>query len=96
MKDPRSIIQLAIISEKGTRQRSDANSYLFKVHPGANKIEVAAAVEKIFNVKVASVRTMNRKGKPKRFGRYSGKRSDWKKAVVTIEKGQAIEVFDSV
>lgn len=96
MKDPRSIIQLAIISEKGTRQRTDSNSYLFKIHPAANKIEVATAVEKIFNVSVASVRTMNRKGKPKRFGRYSGKRSDWKKAVVTLKAGQTIEVFDSV
>jgi large subunit ribosomal protein L23 len=96
MKDPRSIIQLAIISEKGTKQRTEGNSYLFKVHPSANKIEIADAVEKIFSVSVASVRTMNRKGKPKRFGRYTGTRSNWKKAVVSLKQGQAIEVFDSV
>jgi large subunit ribosomal protein L23 len=96
MKDPRSIIQLAIISEKGTQQRTASNSFLFKVHPSANKIEIAQAVEKIFSVSVTNVRTMNRQGKPKRFGRYTGKRSDWKKAVVTIKPGQTIDVFDSV
>ena len=96
MKDPRSIVQLAIISEKGTRLRTEANSYLFRVHPGANKVEIAAAVEKIFSVTVTQVRTMNRKGKPKRLGRFEGKRSSWKKAVVTLKTGQTIEVFDQV
>lgn len=96
MKDPRSIVELAIISEKGTRLRSRSNGYLFRVHPAANKIEIATAVEKIFSVTVTQVRTMNRKGKPKRLGRFMGKRSDWKKAVVTLKVGQAIEVFDQV
>jgi large subunit ribosomal protein L23 len=96
MKDPRSIVQCAIISEKGTRLRSGSNSYLFQVHSGANKIEIAEAVEKIFSVEVTRVRTMNREGKPKRLGRFAGKRSDWKKAVVTLKTGQTIEVFDQV
>jgi large subunit ribosomal protein L23 len=96
MKDPRSIIELAIISEKGTRLRSRSNGYLFRVHPSANKIEIASAVEKVFAVTVTQVRTMNRKGKPKRLGRSVGKRSDWKKAVVTLKTGQTIEVFDQV
>jgi large subunit ribosomal protein L23 len=96
MKDPRSVVELAIISEKGTRLRSRANSYIFRVHPAANKIEIATAVEKIFNVSVTQVRTMNRKGKPKRLGRSMGYRSDWKKAVVTLKTGQTIEVFDQV
>jgi large subunit ribosomal protein L23 len=96
MKDPRSVIALAIISEKGTRLRSRSNAYLFQVDPSANKIEIAAAVEKIFGVEVTQVRTMNRKGKPKRLGRSVGKRSDWKKAVVTLKAGQTIEVFDQV
>jgi len=96
MKDPRSIVQRAIISEKGTRLRTAANSYLFAVHPSANKLEIASAVEKIFNVTVTNVRTMNRLGKPKRLGRFAGKRSDWKKAVVTLKAGQTIEVFDQV
>ncbi len=96
MKDPRSIIQHAIISEKGTRVRAASNSFLFRVHPSANKIEIAEAVEKIFNVSVTNVRTMNRLGKPKRMGRFAGKRSDWKKAVVTLKTGQTIELFDQV
>jgi large subunit ribosomal protein L23 len=96
LKDPRSIIELAIISEKGTRLRSRSNGYQFRVHPSANKIEIAQAVEKIFSVTVTQVRTMNRQGKPKRLGRSIGYRSDWKKAVVTLKTGQTIEVFDQV
>jgi large subunit ribosomal protein L23 len=96
MKDPRSIVELAIITEKGTKLRSSANAYVFRVHPAANKIEIATAVEKIFTVSVTQVRTMNRKGKPKRLGRFLGNRSSWKKAVVTLKSGQAIEAFDQV
>ena len=96
MKDARQIVQQAIISEKGTRLRGAANAYLFRVHPDANKIEIARAVEKIFNVSVTNVRTMNVQGKPKRLGRFAGKRADWKKAVVTLKSGQTIEVFDQV
>jgi large subunit ribosomal protein L23 len=96
MKDPRSIIQRAIISEKGTKLRAASNSFMFKVHPEANKLEIGYAIEKIFNVTVTNVRTMNRVGKPKRLGRFVGKRSSWKKAVVTLKAGQTIEVFDQV
>ncbi len=96
MKDPRSIIQRAIISEKGTKLRAASNSYLFQVHPDANKLEIAWAIGKIFSVTVTNVRTMNRLGKPKRLGRFAGKRSDWKKAVVTLKTGQTIEVFDQI
>jgi len=96
MKDPRNVIQSAIISEKGTRLRTQSNGYLFQVHPDANKIEIAHAVEKIFNVHVIQVRTMNRLGKPKKLGRFMGKRSDWKKAVVRLKTGETIEFFDQV
>lgn len=96
MKDPRSVVQCAIISEKGTHMRTSHNHYLFQVHPQANKIEIAAAVEKIFNVHVVQVRTMNRQGKPKTLGRFAGKRSDWKKAVVKLKAGETIEVFAQV
>jgi large subunit ribosomal protein L23 len=96
MKDPRSVVELALITEKGTRLRKDANAYVFRVHPAANKIEIAGAVEKIFTVSVTQVRTMNRQGKPKRLGRFQGNRSNWKKAVVTLKSGQAIEAFDQV
>jgi large subunit ribosomal protein L23 len=96
MKDPRSIVELAIITEKGTRLRKEGNAYIFRVHPASNKIEIAGAVEKIFTVSVTQVRTMNRQGKPKRLGRFLGTRSDWKKAVVTLKSGQTIEAFDQV
>ena len=96
MKDPRSIVELALMTEKGTRLRKDGNAYVFRVHPEANKIEIATAIEKIFTVKVTQVRTMNRLGKPKRLGRFLGNRSNWKKAVVTLKSGQAIEAFDQV
>ena len=96
MKDPRTIVHRAVITEKGSKLRTASNQFLFIVDPASNKIEIAAAVEKIFNVKVTGVRTMNRLGKPKTMGRYQGKRSSWKKAVITLAAGQTIEVFDSV
>jgi large subunit ribosomal protein L23 len=96
MKDPRSIVLKAMMTEKGARIREQQNSYVFKVHPDANKIEIASAVHSIFNVEVVSVRTMNVLGKFKRLGRTSGRRSSWKKAVVTLKSGQTIELFDQV
>jgi len=95
-REPRSIVRRAMISEKGTRLREKENGYLFEVAPDANKIQVKQAVEAIFQVKVASVRTLRVHGKPKRMGRYAGHRPDWKKAVVTLKKGQAIELFEQV
>jgi large subunit ribosomal protein L23 len=62
----------------------------------ANKIEIKLAVEAIFNVKVSAVRTLRVHGKPKRVGRYAGHRPDWKKAVVTLKKGETIEIFEQV
>jgi large subunit ribosomal protein L23 len=70
------------------------NAYTFKVSINANKIEIKTAIEKIFEVDVTSVNTMRYAGKPKRTGRYTGFRSDWKKAVITIKDGQSIADFD--
>jgi large subunit ribosomal protein L23 len=95
-REPRSIVRRAMISEKGTRLRERDNGYLFEVAPDANKIQVKQAIEAIFQVKVASVRTLRVHGKPKRMGRYAGHRPDWKKAVVTLKKGQTIELFEQV
>jgi len=61
-----------------------------------NKIQIKHAIEAIFNVKVATVRTLRVHGKPKRLGRYAGHRPDWKKAVVTLKKGESIELFEQV
>jgi len=95
-REPRAVVRRAMITEKGTRLREQENGYLFEVAPDANKIEIKHAIEAIFPVKVESVRTLRVHGKPKRMGRYAGHRPDWKKAVVTLKKGQTIELFEQV
>ena len=80
------------ISEKTAGLADDKNQHVFKVLPNANKQEIKSAVEQLFNVKVAAVRTVNVKGKAKRFGRAMGKRSDWKKAYVRLEEGHDIDL----
>jgi large subunit ribosomal protein L23 len=96
IKEPRSIVRRALVTEKGTRLREGHNGYLFEVARDANKIQIKQAIEAIFNVKVVTVRTLRVHGKPKRMGRYEGHRPDWKKAVVTLHKGGSIELFEQV
>ena len=96
MKDPRSIVRRALITEKGTALRETRNQYHFEVARDANKIEIKKAIEAIFTVKVASVRTLQARGKVKRQGRNVGRRSDWKKAIVTLQRDQKIELFEQI
>ena len=96
MRDPRSIVKRALITEKGTVLRERRNQYTFEVARDANRIEIKQAVEKIFSVKVGEVRTMQMRGKVKRSRRDAGRRSDWKKAVVTLMPDQKIELFEQV
>lgn len=96
MKNARSIIIKPLVTEKGSQVREAENKYLFSVAKTANKIEIKRAVEEIFDVKVKSVKTATVHGKVKRLGVYSGKRPDWKKAVVTLEPGQTIDLFEQV
>lgn len=96
MKNARSIIIRPLVTEKGSQIREQENKYLFSVAMTANKIEIKRAVEDIFNVKVKSVKTATVHGKVKRLGVYEGKRPDWKKAVVTLEAGQTIDLFEQV
>lgn len=96
MKAVRDIIYQAIISEKGTILKDDQNRYIFKVHSEANKIEIKRAIETAFTVKVIDVKTINMKGKTKRLGRFEGRRSDWKKAIVRLKAGDSIDIFESV
>jgi large subunit ribosomal protein L23 len=96
MRDPRSIVRKALITEKGTALRELRNQYHFEVARDANKIEIRHAIETIFSVKVEEVRTMQMRGKVKRQGRYLGKRSDWKKAIVTLRPEQKIELFEQI
>jgi len=91
-----SVIKKPLVTEKSTIARDEGNKYIFEVDRRATKIEIRTAVEKIFKVKVTTVRTMNFTGKKKRVGRIIGSRSDWKKAVVTLAPGSSIEVFEGV
>ncbi len=78
------IILGPVVAEKASRVAEDHNQVVLKVLPNANKAEIKKAVESLFDVKVAAVSTANVKGKVKRVGRSFGKRSDWKKAYVTL------------
>jgi large subunit ribosomal protein L23 len=93
---PYEIVKKPLITEKSTIQKEAHNQLTFEVDRGANKIEIRRAVEKVFNVKVVDVRTMQMKGKAKRFGRTIGRRRHWKKAIVTLAKGEYVEFFEGV
>ena len=95
MKDLTRVIVRPVVTEK-TTDMGESDKYAFEVATDANKNEVKQAVEKFFGVKVLDVRTMNVKGKPKRLGRYMGRRKDWKKAIVTLQSGDKIDLFDTV
>ena len=90
--DPRDIIIEPVISEK-SYGLMDENKYTFVVHPDANKTQIKIAIEKIFEVKVTNVNTINRKGKRKRTRFGFGKRPDTKRAIVSLADGQRIDIF---
>lgn len=94
MIHPRNILIAPIITEKSGQQMHANNTYTFKVSINANKIEIKKAIERIFAVKVLAVNTIRMMGKPKRLGRYDGKRPDWKKAIVTLREGDKIADFE--
>ena len=96
MKEPQAVIRRALITEKGTALRELRNQYHFEVARDANKLEIKRAIEALFSVKVGSVRTQQLRGKVRRQGRYLGKRSDWKKAIVTLLPDQKIELFEQI
>ena len=85
------IVRGPVITEKAT-MASEANQVIFKVASNATKPQVKEAVEKLFDVKVKAVNTLNRKGKTKRFRGIVGRQSDFKKAIVTLEEGHSIDV----
>ena len=90
------IIRRPLITEKTSIQKESANQLTFEVARQANRIEIKKAVEKIFNVNVTGIRTMQVKGKTKQRGRILGKRRSWKKAVVTLAPGDRIDFFEGV
>lgn len=94
MKAHHYLIKAPLITEKSHLNKEVGNKVTFKVVPTANKIEIRKAVEEIFKVKVLAVNTCRYDGKKKRLGRFEGKRSDWKKAIVTLAPGEKIAFFE--
>jgi len=94
-RDPRQVLIRPLMTEKSMRQKEELNTVAFKVRPDANKVEIRSAVESVFNVKVTAVRTASYEGKLKRMGRFQGRRSDWKKAVVTLAAGHKIDPVEA-
>lgn len=90
-----NILRAPVISEKSSAAQQDKNTLVFKVLKDATKDEIKAAVETLFNVKVEAVRTLNFQGKVRRTARGFGKRSDWKKAYVTLPEGTQLDIEDA-
>ncbi len=96
MRNISQILVRPLVTEKSHEQLDRHGAYSFVVANDANKIEIAHAIEKQFNVKVKAVRTMRYAGKEKRMGRFTGRKASWKKAVVTLVEGDSIEIFEGV
>lgn len=91
--DPHRIIRRALVTEKGTALK-EQNKYVFEVDRRANKVQIKRAIEVLFGVTVTAVHALNVAGKQKRVGRFSGRTTDWKKAIATLKEGQTIEFFE--
>ena len=91
--DHTNVIIKPLITEKSTHQQTTRNAYAFQVQGWANKPQIRQAVEKLYNVKVTDVRTMTRKGKPRRSRFKMTKTADWKRAVVVLDENSRIELF---
>ena len=90
------VIRRPVVTEKAVAKKEGERTLCFEVAAGANKVQIRAAVERIFKVKVASVRTSNNVGKERRRGRFSGFRSDWKKAYVKLKAGQKVPEYAEI
>ena len=99
-RDIRMIIQKPVVTEKSTALKEGSNRYVFRVDVSADKRQIKRAVESLFDVKVKDVRTAVYRGKNavvmNRRGRFQGYRPNWKKAFVTLEEGDSIDIFDVV
>ena len=90
------VIRRPLVTEKGVTKKDAEQTLCFEVALDANKVQVKQAVEKLFKVKVAEVRTANMDGKLRRRGRFAGYRSDWKKAYVRLKKGEKVPDFAEI
>ncbi len=95
VKNLREVIRRPLITERATQLQEASGKYSFEVDRRANKIDVKRAVEAMFDVQVTKINTTSVRGKVKRLGRFVGRRSDWKKAIVTLDDGQSIDIFES-
>ena len=93
-RDPRNVLVKPLMTEKSMQRKEELNAVTFRVAVDANKVEIRQAVEKVFNVKVATVRTASHEGKWKRMGKYEGRRPSWKKAIVTLASGHKIDFVE--
>jgi large subunit ribosomal protein L23 len=91
--EPHQIILRPLVTEKGVHRSTRNNQYAFEVNSLADKLQVKAAIESLFDVKVVKVRTQNRKGKPRRHKMKMGYTKDWKKALVTLDEESRIDFF---
>lgn len=91
--EPHQVLLRPLVTEKGVHRANRNNQYAFEIHRAATKIDVREAVEKLFEVKVAKVRTQNRKGKNRRFKLRVGRTADWKKAIVELAPDHRIDFF---
>ena len=87
------VIIKPLVTEKSTHQQTTRNAYAFQVHKGANKHQIKDAVEKLYEVKVVDVRTMNRKGKPRRSRVKITTTGEWKRAIVVLDENSRIDLF---
>jgi large subunit ribosomal protein L23 len=95
MAELHDVLIRPIFSEKTTSLQNEGNVYTFEVGETANKLQIKNAVQSLFDVEVQAVRTVIMRGKNKRFGRYYGKRSNWKKAYVRLADGQTLNFFEA-
>jgi large subunit ribosomal protein L23 len=96
MRDPRDVIVRPVVTESSAKLQEEERTYTFIVAKDANKIDIRRAVERLFDVKVEAVRTANYQGKWRRVGRSLGRRPSYKKAVVKLAEGQAIDVYEGI
>jgi large subunit ribosomal protein L23 len=98
MRDPREVIVRPVVTERSMELSTNESDpqYAFIVAKDANKVEIKNAVEKLFNVSVAQVNTMNYRGKARRVGRHLGRRPAYKKAIVRLKDGESIDVYEGV
>lgn len=95
MAELHDILVRPLINEKSSAMQASENVYAFEVGETANKHEIKSAIERAFGVKVLDVRTIRMRGKTKRFGRFTGKRSNWKKAYVRLAEGDTLNFFET-